>query len=750
MRIGEPIASTAGRKPSQHHEPDKVGFQAGEDCDKNKMPAQLELRGPESLEQRISPLMNQNSTSAHLRKVEPSQNPQRYDDARIPIEQAAGRFGIEIVKDKFLCPSHDDHDPSASVDPDGIHWKCFSCGAGGSAIDLLMIIRQCDADTAVNEIVGGYNGLINGHAKASTAKPRIDKPKIDYEVRPGFETFEDCLKDYHRYAAEKREADPVRHVVYDYTSTYKKVRFFHRDTAKKIGPIPFEIHRNGRWYPAQDDADPKRLLPLYGGQRLATISPLISQVICEGEKKCDIINAMTSETFPFVAVAGANGGKAFAGTDWTQLRGDRKIILWPDNDATGAEFCNGVAKIILSSGKWNRVSVMRDTMAVDDLLENHNGDPVTAVLDCLDNHAHHIRSSTMAARLNGGMAETDVIVENLEFLLETPNGESLFPMKKLSSVAGDGGTGKSLFLKHLAAAIANNQDFFHYSINPKYAGGLVCYLSQDEGGEGPRADIKRIGCDRMDRVWSPGKLDIGTMAEIRDQITRYMALLPNETLSLIVVDTGDDFLSEKAAGNNDGSVKSDLNHLRVLAEDTGAAVVFIKHFSKAKCKLRERIMGSVAWTNKPRQTIVIAKDPAAGPDDVMIGIAKSNVGREAVAIGYMRLTRHGPGIIPSVTIMPTDDEYGAIEARIIESETGGRSSSIKTWPNDQIITWIIRTIRDSEDGEISGTELDERSRAVGIPVNRFKDVRKDLKDNGQITQSNPRHGSIKWSIPIKG
>ena len=97
--------------------------------------------------------------------------------------------------------------------------------------------------------------------------------------------------------------------------------------------------------------------------------------------------------------------------------------------------------------------------------------------------------------------------------------------------------------------------------------------------------------------------------------------------------------------------------------------------------------------------------------------------------------------------MATDDEYSAIEARIIEAETGGRSSSIKTWPNDQIITWIIRTIRDADNGEIPATGLDERSREAGIPMDRFKAVRKDMKDNRQIAQTNPRHGAIKWYIP---
>ena len=737
-RTGEPIPERYGR--TTHKVEPGLLFVA--DCDKNKGAHVATNNVGEIFEQK-APVHMHNSTPPALRKVEPDQTSPRYADARIPIDQAASRLGIVVTKGKFLCPSHDDHDPSASIDSDGVHWKCFSCGVGGSAIDLVMAVRQCDMGTAVNEIIG-YNGL---SSKAAKAKQPSRKPKIDYKANPGFETFEACLGSYQQYAAEQREADPTRHVVYDFTPTYKRVRFFHRDTGKKIGPIPFEVHRNGRWYAFQNDADPKRLLPLYGGSRLATIGPLVSQVIVEGEKKADIINAMTSETFPLVAVASANGGSAFAGTDWTQLRGDRKIILWPDDDATGAEFAKGVAKIVLSSGKWNNVSVVRDAMPVDDLLEGRDGDHAATVFEFLEIHAHRVRSSTMAARLNGGTAEHDVIVEDLEFLLETPHGESLFPMKRLSSVAGDGGTGKSLFLKHLAAAIANNQDFFHYTVNPKYAGGLVCYLSQDEGGDGPRADIKKIGCDRMDRVWSPGKTDVSTMAEIRDQITRYMALLPNEPLSLIVVDTGDDYLSEKSQGNNDGSVKSDLNHLRELAEDTGAAVVFIKHFSKAKCRLRDRIMGSAAWTNKPRQTIVIAKDPAAGPDDVMIGIAKSNVGREGVAIGYMRLRRQGQGVIPSVTITTTDDEYSAIEARIIEAETGGRSSSIKTWPNDQIITWIIRTIRESDNGEISGIDLDERSQVAEIPVNRFMAVRKNLKDNGQIAQTNARHGPIKWFIP---
>ena len=47
--------------------------------------------------------------------------------------RAARRTGDEI---EFLCPAHEDHDPSAGWNRRKGVWKCLSCGAGGSARDL--------------------------------------------------------------------------------------------------------------------------------------------------------------------------------------------------------------------------------------------------------------------------------------------------------------------------------------------------------------------------------------------------------------------------------------------------------------------------------------------------------------------------------------------------------------------------------------------------------------------------------------
>lgn len=40
------------------------------------------------------------------------------------------------------CPFHADKTPSLNIDSDKNRWHCFSCGAGGSAIDLVMKIRD--------------------------------------------------------------------------------------------------------------------------------------------------------------------------------------------------------------------------------------------------------------------------------------------------------------------------------------------------------------------------------------------------------------------------------------------------------------------------------------------------------------------------------------------------------------------------------------------------------------------------------
>ena len=56
----------------------------------------------------------------------------------LPIEQVAERVGLHVVRHKSLCPFHDDHRPSLTFHARSNTFRCFSCGAQGGPIDLVM------------------------------------------------------------------------------------------------------------------------------------------------------------------------------------------------------------------------------------------------------------------------------------------------------------------------------------------------------------------------------------------------------------------------------------------------------------------------------------------------------------------------------------------------------------------------------------------------------------------------------------
>jgi len=60
----------------------------------------------------------------------------------IPIKKIAEKY-LEIDQcNKALCPFHNDHNPSLSLDLKRNRFKCFACGASGSVIDLVMKLEN--------------------------------------------------------------------------------------------------------------------------------------------------------------------------------------------------------------------------------------------------------------------------------------------------------------------------------------------------------------------------------------------------------------------------------------------------------------------------------------------------------------------------------------------------------------------------------------------------------------------------------
>lgn len=103
----------------------------------------------------------------------------------LPIADVLDALGI--ARDhagKFICPSHEDVHASASINPKAPNrWRCFSCGANGTALDLVMAVEDCSINKAayILDDLGFKGGIIQdneGISKEALAPPEITRKDL--------------------------------------------------------------------------------------------------------------------------------------------------------------------------------------------------------------------------------------------------------------------------------------------------------------------------------------------------------------------------------------------------------------------------------------------------------------------------------------------------------------------------------------------------------------------------------------------
>jgi DNA primase len=128
---------------------------------------------------------------------------------RICLPDLAHRLGIEQKGAGWLCPFHDDHNPSFGLRND--HYCCFACGAKGDCFDLVMRLTGCSFMEAVKflcDAVGlefPFDSPRRRRAQAPPARPpeqALKKaPARSAEPTPGGERASEVLTWFARSVA---------------------------------------------------------------------------------------------------------------------------------------------------------------------------------------------------------------------------------------------------------------------------------------------------------------------------------------------------------------------------------------------------------------------------------------------------------------------------------------------------------------------------------------------------------------------
>lgn len=246
------------------------------------------------------------------------------------------------------------------------------------------------------------------------------------------------------------------------------------------------------------------------------------------------------------------------------------------------------------------------------------------------------------------------------------------PLGKLTILDGDPGLGKSVLTLDLAARVSRGMGMPDGEPGEDREPRGVVVLTAEDGLEDtvvPRleaagADLSRIlGLPTVkDNLGDEERLpSLPTDADyIRDAAKRMMA-------ALVIVDPLTAYLGTEINSHKDTDCRRALWPLAKLAEETGAAVLVVRHLNKAAGgNPLYRGGGSIGIIGAARSGLLVARDPD-NPDGRVLASTKCNLAKlppslsfalDAASNGALRIGWTGPSAhtADSLLAAPRDDE----------------------------------------------------------------------------------------------
>jgi len=235
----------------------------------------------------------------------------------------------------FLCPFHDDKDPSANVNISTTLWYCHACGAKGSAIDLVKSQDHVTFREALT-LIGAAAGmepptLGKGNGHAGTPKPSA---KV---ARPAPALTEEMVTGWHDAAL--RNADLMRWLADHRGYTRETIAKWQLgwDSARVTIPVRDEHGTlvNVRRYLRDAKGTAGKMIGFATGTNQARLFPLdalaeAEVVLVEGEWDAILlrqygINAMT-----------VTSGAGVFDNEWVPLFVSKQVTICYDNDEAGS------------------------------------------------------------------------------------------------------------------------------------------------------------------------------------------------------------------------------------------------------------------------------------------------------------------------------------------------------------------------------------------------------------------------------
>lgn len=313
------------------------------------------------------------------------------------------------------------------------------------------------------------------------------------------------------------------------------------------------------------------------------------------------------------------------------------------------------------------------------------------------------------------------------------------PLGKVSGIEGRMGSGKTTQLTALGAAVTTGGPLPGQATTPQ---GAAILISLEDGLADtlvPR--LKAAGADlshcHLFEGYTFGSETEGGIFNLVEDIERLRWAIEDTGAALVAIDPFTAALGPTVNSYKDQDIRRVLAPLAQVAEDTGAAIVFTRHFRKGGGAAEDAGGGSVGIGAACRSVLRVDADPE-NPERYLLSSVKSSTSKKPPTLGYRIEGVTLPGPIPIITSrIVWDGESSwtadALASHAMSTEERPRADEAQDWLRDAL-----------GNGAKSAKELFKAADGEGIPrrtLQRAADVLQVCKERKGFGE-----GSL-WSLP---
>jgi hypothetical protein len=400
-----------------------------------------------------------------------------------------------------------------------------------------------------------------------------------------------------------------------------------------------------------------------------------------------------------------------------------RVVQWPPDSPNGADINARLIEDPKAIEDWvaSMIEAASPVSANSGECTHRRGQP--------DRYGDGEEARSSKTRATVGRRLSEVVAQHVEWLWD-----KRIPLGKLTVMEGDPDNGKSALTTDFTARVSVGRPWPDGA--PSEAGGVVLLNAEDGVADTirPRVDA---ACGDADKV-----LDLATVPDgdserlisIPEDLDLIQQGIERVGAKLVVVDPLMAFLSSDVNSHRDQDVRRALAPLAKLAEETGVAVVVVRHLNKASGGSPiYRGGGSIGIVGAARSALLVAKHPEDENLRVLARV-KGNLAPPAASLafklieatnGAVRVEWKGETSYSAAALLaaPADPE----ERSALDEAVQFLRETLRERP-----VWSVEVKKEARKAEISEATLRRAKTALGIRSNKEAD------------------GSWSWALPQQG